>query len=928
MDFSQATIQKTEELCSRLVALEEIIQAEELTLAKKTTSLADDSNDDSDEDCENQTDQALNAQVIGTNLRSAISSHKSEIVREGILDLLEYQIETCEIQSETRLMTWAHTNALSKQFIQTAQEVNNSGCFDDYRLLIATAKRSSSFDRERKDSHDWWAVLNYTEVGIIDSSERYTPFAALKFLREKGEDTYAEQLGAAILNNVDGEPGHLWGGIHAAVDSCYPLASEFREGVDLVFETASKITTYGSPVYALLTSFSYAYEKLKPKGREHLQLKFLKVLSKIAPISAHMVWAPARDQTDLDDIYEKYCASGLEPKFLENLERIPEVHEHDLPPEHKYARKTSFAYEYFKEYPEIVGKIGEADAEKLFTILREIHDVDSQVCAKDIGGAVESAMKILLSKEGAKWRELQKTPTKLKAIVESVKGIAQEKGKDEYRIMHKVSTAVKSLETLQNLETLLPFIGTIANYGLFNYSTDVKEFIDSGERPEVIKEMLSHYAVARGLGATFKNKKQWYAALSRKIGIGGIRATKDFLSSVATSSQREDYISLLPQIIAHDLDLKKSLELVKELTETSHTVKSRSLTGSLGDLEFIINSDNPIEEKRAFLEKIRPEQKYLFFLSPDTFDFENWKSRAEQAEKDYYAEEVSVVLPDQQLFSYLLDSATSTDARNVARQLLTLQKNGTLQLHGFTQGQEFGIRNVSGLTKNVDPVYATELMVYGLISRRSDKILQASELYDGYILRSSRDHVHKCDTPVTALYHEIKKDLRTILRTADTETPEITEQKIEAAKRIVNEIKEFYIEGEDETSGKCLKAMVQRIEAMFDQTQAYDELLCRTQPYTLLDLFGGHRTSCCGFIDEKTTGSKPHSLYYHAEPAIAIQHLIPRTLGSEWDAPIGATILARCKTPEQHSVLLVDSAEGGQLLQSLPEDIYLDLFLQ
>ncbi|MBT7902850.1 hypothetical protein HN587_03230 [Candidatus Woesearchaeota archaeon] len=855
-------------------------------------------------------------------INAAIKIYDNSEVRQAITELVEVNVDTCDQSEKIQAETLKTLHTTCENIIESFDVVNETGFFSEYSRLVQTSTRMSRICQARDDSHYLWFIPDYVKADRETPEKRWasTYFYSVKFLKEKGEEIFLDQLLTTLYNNLDIEPLHLRVAISDLTQECYPLVEEgYRPQVEAVFDFVSKIKGFGSAPSSASQSLKREMEKLEEIGKPELATIYYQTMSKIAHISSYIAWQMA-GLDNATKAWSAYEEAGLSHLFERNLKQVVEFHKNDVPiDDPRKDGRQSAAINFFLQYPLIVSEIGETDSEKLYQELFEINQIDLAHEGDRNGRLAAAFLRDLTdTNDGKKPALLGKIYSKkdqYDLLIKLVKGLAAAPDKDEFRLERKLDQYVAETQKVKHPKKLAGFEHEFGKYNLFSSEADVIKIIESGEDFETIKQLIGHYSTVKELGISFKNKKQFYTAVSRAVGLKG-KDTKDWLDQASQSSQHFKYRNALPEIIDFGLDVRKTSELMPALCTSK-------LEESLGDLEHVINHDSSNEEKIEFLTKIKNLKKLLFFQKPTNLNFDSWKETAEAKAQKFYEEEAAQAGYEQQLFSRIVVAARTTEARDLVKKYLMLEQLKQNRLAGFEQGLEIGMRNVSGLISSVSPVDATELLVYGLISRKRENLMRAYNAYDSNLMEQARHHVFRCEIPATYFFHEIKKDLAVLQSTLT-----LPAQKEASAKSILGLIKEDYIDDEDETERIILESMVGRINSMFEGKHAHDEIMCRMQPYTLMDLFDGNRLSCCAFLSKEQEKENLNALYYHADSAIAIQHLVPRTIGSVWEDPIGATIMARCKTRNQQDVLLIDSAEGGADLKALPKDIYLNLFLQ
>ena len=213
----------------------------------------------------------------------------------------------------------------------------------------------------------------------------------------------------------------------------------------------------------------------------------------------------------------------------------------------------------------------------------------------------------------------------------------------------------------------------------------------------------------------------------------------------------------------------------------------------------------------------------------------------------------------------------------------------------FPLGKLYCLEPIHGLKERRSPAEMTELLVYGLISQKPAKIEVAGEKFDPGLLDKARQYV-----PAVQTFQHIREHLRRVLMGDE-----------ESARYILQYFRQCF------GGVEPVMDLVEGVHGLFTGQEDYDFLACRMQRGNIFDVTGSDRLMTCTLLPSSTTAS----LFYHLDRYIALLQMVP-FVGKEELDPIGAGILAECRTAYGERVLLVDSVEGGMQIDRLRESAW------
>ncbi len=331
-------------------------------------------------------------------------------------------------------------------------------------------------------------------------------------------------------------------------------------------------------------------------------------------------------------------------------------------------------------------------------------------------------------------------------------------------------------------------------------------------------------------------------------------------------------------------------------------------------LREVINIDAPLEDKMNFLFKVEDYRYLLEFVHPENLDFEAWKKEAEEKAAKYFDDHgVRLLYPKD--FTLTLLRSTKGTSREDLLKLAQFEAEGESTKTSFPLGKVYGTQSVYGLARAADPVDATRLLVYGLISRRPERVLQAYEFFSPEKLDKARSFIEKSHKPPTRLFNDISPRLNEINTNPDYG------RRRHMGSNIIGTIKAVYLDSSSDSEGKTeLRELVWLVESLYEGNEVFDAITAKMQDGTLYDLADGKRLLCCAMVSEDRERTEIESIYYGLDPNIALMHIVP-SLDGKYRMPVGAAILANTIDRDGNRVLLVDSLEGGELFERIKRDI-------
>jgi len=356
----------------------------------------------------------------------------------------------------------------------------------------------------------------------------------------------------------------------------------------------------------------------------------------------------------------------------------------------------------------------------------------------------------------------------------------------------------------------------------------------------------------------------------------------------------ERFVSLLPRLItAHNV-----LEETGQMDRLC-AIKAEHSGNALKDYPlFAAAVDNILFEavEQVLGRRIRRTDRANFKLSFDTLAALEGYHKGEAVAKAIYPN----YLQGKSRFS-LQDieriSGISADKPSLVLKLAADYEHGMAAKKSFPLGKEYLRIGVSGIKERMNPVEMTELLVYGLISREKDRIVEAGEKFDHELLAKARRCIKKAET-----FRAIKDDLERVIRGGR-----------ESAQIILKYLSERFGNAEP------VADLVQGVKGLFLEQETFDYIATRMQPGNIFDLFDDRRIYCCTFMPGGKT--RQASLFYLVEPELGLVHLVPVVNDSYLD-PFGVAIVLNCYNREKGKVLLVDSVEGGTEVDRLKESVW------
>jgi len=867
-----------------------------------------------------------------------------------------------------------HLSGYFVDFLQKIEFVIENDLTDVFLALNEATKEAYKALKKTSVKGDPTSVLNYLG-NPAHHENKETIIGSLKKLKNSAGENYLKPFRRIILNSAprsDNE-AHFFqesmrSSINYFVDNCFPLRnSGYEKELYTLLDFMESLRVKALPNATLTFSESIiGLNKLSQKDFFYEYLRCVEPLTNISPDS----------DTSLADFrwllrtVKKYYDSGLEDKLEGNLHKFMQIHIDNI--EQSKERKGDYlvfpGLMFFENYPLYHDHLGEDITDKFHQELESIIKIDlankrfnpldnldkSYTGLIPLNFVSQVEQKI---KGNKPVKEIFSSPERFNYITNSIKKLTSgDYIADRYKfqihyylfkLFDGLFSAAERID-VDNLSVLEDFIDPINDYLMFPNLEKVIPLFKSELPKEEKNQILKHFSIVQNIPniPEFTNEDKWYQGVADILKVGSVKETKEWFNNVFVnyfhSSNTINFISdKLPLVLENNMDLDKSLSTIPK-------IRVRGLGNYVLELRYLIESDLEPNEITKILVQLGEHRGLLSVLPLDTFDINDWLGRAQEKSKTYIKDQFeSNHEYSQKINLRIANACKSPKIRNLLTQILELESQDDHNLAFLTPGQEYGHRRITQVKKKVDLATATKCLIYGLISRKEEKIKLAEEVFDSETLKASRDYIASSNCPPHKLYQKISTDLERLEKMGNTD---LSIQLGQISHKITNLIKETYLSGTGYNSDKHqLRNLVRSLETCQDEerkefvktimtnggmkppssfSESFDEIVCQVQDYTLNDLFDGRRLFACTFLSEDKEDVEVQGILYHADPFIALQHIVPYQEGKKSGQPIGVSILAHCHTDDNTSVMLIDSAEGGELLRKVPEDLYLSLFME
>jgi hypothetical protein len=331
----------------------------------------------------------------------------------------------------------------------------------------------------------------------------------------------------------------------------------------------------------------------------------------------------------------------------------------------------------------------------------------------------------------------------------------------------------------------------------------------------------------------------------------------------------------------------------------------------LDALKQFLSMDHSLEEKAKFLSGIKGFESVLVFHPPTELDAQKWIAEAEEKAKNYFRSKgINIVYPVH-FVSKLVSSTThsSEELLHLAR----MEEQGLIRKPMFDLGKVYCKEQVFGLKENIDPDKAVIMLLYGLIGRSNENILESMHYFSQDKIINARRFVEFSNCPSRKFYRIVSNEIERLYSSQNTQ------ERIKAGENIIDSIKRCYLSSDKHSEGKTeLRELVWLVESLLKNEEIFDSVTVKMQDGKLYDLADGKRLLCCAMVSLDKERDEVESLYYALDPYIGLLHIVPSLNGVK-NHPIGAAILANTVNKSGENVLLVDSLEGGTLFQQIPD---------
>ena len=476
-----------------------------------------------------------------------------------------------------------------------------------------------------------------------------------------------------------------------------------------------------------------------------------------------------------------------------------------------------------------------------------------------------------------------------------------------------------------DLDIFMPYVDTILTAGVFSKLVTLEAIIEYGENEEEIRRVISHYGIVHRVeeleleyeDVENGNLLEWYEKITEYVETDSVEETKEWLDRAIAI----EYPIYLSEHLSFMVDKELDFDIYADML--SLLVK-HDFINNIKSIEPIFWADVSLEEKSELMGKVAAQRRLLEFLHLDSLDVDDWVKRATEKGEAYLNKEFGLTEKYSLAVNIRVqDVVNGSTGGDVLRQVLQLEEKGGYNLALFERGKLHVHKKTQLIDNGLDPTDATRLLVYGLLGRLKERVVLAKQAYDLRTLSVARRYIEKSHAAPKQLFSLIKGDFEIL------EGDFLYETKLDSARSIIETLREVYFFNTEYNPEKFqLLNLVRSVEGLSGHTDSFDELVSQMQEYRLMDMFGGTRLMCCAFLSEDRERKEAEAVLYQADPYIGLEQIVPYKDGVRVGEPIGVSILANCETKDNCSVLLVDSAEGGSILQGISKRVYLPLFLE
>jgi len=824
---------------------------------------------------------------------------------------------------------------------KTLEFVIDNNLVEDYKTLVKTGIKTASFVKRIGNVNYIWNGAKY----LVASENRWRkPVNMVKAIRDRGEDRYADLILDIMYNNVDIEPLHLESGIDDFVKYYIDMAQNgFRKEVDAILDFVHGMEGFGSQMHVVFSTFhrtlkelttnknGKTYKKRIRKKKTKILMRYMqefKPLIQSIETGYRLSNIPAFRKS-----IDKYNKLGLKSQIEENIIYARALQDGmDIKdPMNQQAKLPGL--EFMLDYPTFVEAFGRQGARNFGKYIEKLTklDIEKQDTYASVGNIPNCLLwnlKGMDEKEKGSLKKLYNDKPRFQLYLKLVELIAEQARnnkhghdiRDYYRDF-ELNFVEKTILEIKNPGFFLEHAETLVNAKIVREMDKVEYLLKSPKLRNEAEKRLRHYSVFRDLKSLHKleDAENWYAALAERVGFDSEKSLEQYVDKVHESKHFSHMVELVNEIFDCKINPFKALD-------TMDLLKEFWMRDRVVNLNFLIESDEPYEKKFKTLDKIRIDknERLLTIMPLDSYDVDDWTERATKKAEDYFREEfkVNVQYPTEVILR-IAEIVHRTETKDMVRQLLQMEEKNDHNLAMFTPGKIHGQRDVSNLLVQADYVEGVRTLVAGLISSRPKSISAAYKLFDPPILDSARIYVCGSLSPQYFFYQ-----IKDMLKIIDSPSFEYKHKK-ETAEILMNTIKEtFLISKVYNENRNNLLNLVRGVEALKTPAENFDAIVAKMQDFKLIDNFDGVRLMCCAFLSEDKERTEAASIYYNADPYIGLEHIVPSSSGMISGKPLGVEILANCETGRNMDVLLLDSAEGGHLMQRVPEKKYLNLFLE
>ncbi len=311
------------------------------------------------------------------------------------------------------------------------------------------------------------------------------------------------------------------------------------------------------------------------------------------------------------------------------------------------------------------------------------------------------------------------------------------------------------------------------------------------------------------------------------------------------------------------------------------------------------------EMEKLLGEEVEPSMaKWYLFLRekgiqltlPSSMDGE-FSALVEEAARDYITGRYGdVALPLEALWDIEQLSLGQESTKYVIRAV----RNPTSK--NFPLGRTYVQAAVTGLRERLDPITATQLLVYGLIGKRRKNLEAAYKAFDSKKLEEARKQIRHSHLTPQKIFTHVAPSLE-----------KISQGDITAARQILDYLNKSIPTEE-------ISDLVSGVEDLFSEFRLFSYLTIKMQDGVYGDMYDNSRLMACTFLPKGSY--RGTSIIYYYDPDIGLLHTVPQVAG-ELLNPVGVAILLNALDSSGNKWLVVDSVEGGTELERVRASLWM-----